>query len=362
MYVRLSLAVVILTASFLSAPTAAAAGTCDRDASWGRIRVSSVLEVVRLTNEHRAGLGLAPLSTSRALTRAALWKAAHMAAYGYLDHDDPAPPVARTWDQRIEDCGYQSGAGENIAAGYSTPESVMSGWLESEGHRSNIESPGYAALGVGAATAADGTFYWVQVFGTVDDSANDVHGAPSATSDALGVAEDAPVVANLAANDSDPDGDPIDVVTVATPSNGTATVVEGGVRYRPDANFYGGDSFSYTVVDVFGHSSSADVQVTVDPVNDPPIANDDTGRVRPGRRVKIVVLANDDDVEGDSLTLQRITSGPTRGFATFDPTTGSVLYRARRRSAGSVDRLTYEVADESGAVSRARVTVTIRRR
>ena len=46
-----------------------------------------------------------------------------MAYYGYLAHDDPAPPVARSWADRLEACGhpvYQYGGGENIASGYPT--------------------------------------------------------------------------------------------------------------------------------------------------------------------------------------------------------------------------------------------------
>ena len=361
MWGRVSVAILV-AASLLSGPAASAAGPCERDETWGEIQVASVLEVVRLTNEHRAGMGLAPLSTSRSLTRAALWKAAHMAEYGYFDHDDPAPPIARTWDQRVEDCGYTSGAGENIATGYPTSQAAMNGWLGSQGHRENIESPGYSAFGVGVAMSADGTLYWVQVFGTVDDSSNDAHSAPTATADAVELDEDSAPLLDLTANDSDVDRDPIEVRAIPTQASHGIAMLQGGVvRYRPEPNFNGADSFGYTVVDVFGYSSSATVDVSVTPVNDPPRAVDDTIRARPRRTVSVDVLSNDDDVDGDALRVTRIVSGPSRGAASIDQA-GAMTYRARRGSAGRTDRFVYEVADGDGAMSRATVTVAIRRR
>lgn len=122
---RVAALLVVVSLPLTPAPAVAQAGPCERDPAWATVLVPEVLEVVELTNEHRASLGLGPLAQSRSLTRAALWKAAHMAAYGYFDHDDPAPPVARTWDERVTDCGYPHGAGENIAAGYGTPAAVI---------------------------------------------------------------------------------------------------------------------------------------------------------------------------------------------------------------------------------------------
>ena len=349
-------------ASVTAAPAVAGAqGSCERDEAWGKILVPEVLEVVELTNEHRASLGLGPLAQSRALTRAALWKAAHMAAYDYLEHDDPAPPVARTWDERVTDCGYPHGAGENIAYGYETPEAVMDGWLTSEGHRRNIERTSFTAIGVGVAVN-DGTIYWAQVFGTQNDSGSDAHSAPAPTADDVQVTEDVAASLDLVANDTDADGDPLGVTSLTQPSSGQVTVdTDGTVRYRPAANFFGEDAFTYTVVDVFGYQASAQVTVTVEPVNDLPEAADDFGRVRAGRRVTIDVVANDHDVESSSLTITRIVSGPSRGFATVGADARSISYRARRGTGGRTDRIVYEVSDADGGVARAALVMTIRR-
>jgi hypothetical protein len=146
----------------------AAEGDCTPSATWPADRADLAAQVVDLVNAHRAGLGLQPLLVSPTLAAAATWKAQHMAAYGYMDHDDPAPPVARTAGERLADCGYPLAAwGENIAEGYQTAQAVVNGWLGSPGHRANIEDPAYRATGVGVAGSP---LYWSQTFGSVVDA------------------------------------------------------------------------------------------------------------------------------------------------------------------------------------------------
>jgi len=90
-----------------------------------------------------------------------------------MQHDDPAPPVARTVADRLEACGYPSrttGWGENIAYGYSTAASVVNAWLNSAGHKANIENASFRSTGVGAAASASGVIYWSQEFGTYVDT------------------------------------------------------------------------------------------------------------------------------------------------------------------------------------------------
>lgn len=152
--------------------TAAGVGDCTPGSDWGTVRSDLAAEVVSLVNQHRAGLGLGGLAESATLTAAAVWKARHMAYYGYLSHNDPAPPVARSVGDRLAACGYTSGGwGENIAYGQRSAASVMQAWLGSAGHRTNIEQSSFRAIGVGVATAANGTPHWAQAFGAVADGA-----------------------------------------------------------------------------------------------------------------------------------------------------------------------------------------------
>lgn len=159
-----------------SAPTRTLAletmlGDCSPGSGWGTVRSDYAARVLELVNAHRASVGAPAMKTSPTLTAAAVWKALHMAAYSYMSHDDPAPPVARTAGERLSACGYPSGWwGENIAYGYTTPETVVQGWLNSSGHRKNIENPTYRATGIGAARSVAGQMTWAQDFGAYDDS------------------------------------------------------------------------------------------------------------------------------------------------------------------------------------------------
>jgi uncharacterized protein YkwD len=145
---------------------AAIVGSCTPATSWPASSASLSAQLLQLVNNHRASMGRAPLSTSQSLTQAAVWKARHMAAYRYMAHNDPAPPVARSWLDRVHTCGYpmSAAAAENIAAGYRTPTAVVNAWLGSASHRANIENASYKSIGIGAAGTT--TTYWAQNFGS----------------------------------------------------------------------------------------------------------------------------------------------------------------------------------------------------
>jgi uncharacterized protein YkwD len=173
--IRLLALSVALVSAAGAAPAASVAvvGNCTPEATWGTVNSSYASQVVTLVNNHRTAMGLNALKVSPTLTNAAVWKSRHMAYYGYMQHDDPAPPIARTVSQRLAACGYPSstsGWGENIAYGYQSPTAVMNGWLNSSGHKANIENSSYRTIGVGVASNSNGTLYWTQDFGTFDDS------------------------------------------------------------------------------------------------------------------------------------------------------------------------------------------------
>ena len=115
-------------------------------------------EVIRLVNIERANAGLLPLSEYPTLMMAARFKAQGMFELDYFSHVNPV--YGRFDSIAREVFGMPARAmGENIARGQRTPESVVQGWLNSDGHRDNILNSAYTRIGVG--------FYnnnWVQKF------------------------------------------------------------------------------------------------------------------------------------------------------------------------------------------------------
>ena len=249
-----------------SAFGAAAVGDCTAGSDWGTPKQSLAPAVLSLVNAHRSSLGLSQLRSSPTLTSSALWKARHMAKYGYFSHDDPAPPVARNAFQRMAACGYPGvEVGENIAAGYRSPASVMQAWLLSPGHRANIEAPAWKVIGIGVAQSAGGTLFWVQDFGVADDSNVPVNRIPVAYPDRRAVRRDHRLVIRVLRNDHDPDGDHLSVVSlVKKPHWGRVKILPNGTLvYIAPRRFVGRDRFRYEVSDGKGGIATAPVIVRI---------------------------------------------------------------------------------------------------
>ena len=116
-------------------------------------------EVIRLVNVERAKYGLKPLTEDWELSRVARYKSQDMHDRRYFDHNSPTygSPFQM---MKAFGLSYRS-AGENIAMGYRTPQSIVTGWMNSSGHRANILNSSYTKIGVGY--VADGN-YWTQQF------------------------------------------------------------------------------------------------------------------------------------------------------------------------------------------------------
>ena len=89
---------------------------------------------------------------------------------------------------------------------------------------------------------------------------------PVAKNDSAATQQGASVVIAVLANDSDPDGDTLTVVSVGSPAHGTATInADGTVTYLPQSAFFGSDSFTYTIDDGHGHTAVGSVTIQVNP-------------------------------------------------------------------------------------------------
>ena len=132
-------------------------------------RTSALLRMVNQARSQARTCGstrypaVAPLSYNAALGKAAAGWATYLAVHNKFAHViGSSNPTSRTTA-----AGYRGGAGENIAAGYDTPATVMAAWLKSPDHCTNIMDKDYQDLGIGYAYRANSTYksYWVQDFG-----------------------------------------------------------------------------------------------------------------------------------------------------------------------------------------------------
>ncbi|WP_339064860.1 tandem-95 repeat protein [Teredinibacter turnerae] len=191
-----------------------------------------------------------------------------------------------------------------------------------------------------------------------------VNDLPVAVNDAASLDEDTQVVVNVLTNDSDVDGalNLSTVQVVTAPAHG-ATQVDAGtgaVTYTPSANYFGNDSFAYIVKDNLGAASNiATVALTINGINDAPVANPDLVRTDEDAPIRINVAGNDVDIDGSlDLSSLQIVNPPAFGTAAVQAG-GIVLYTASSNYAG-LDSFSYRLKDNSGVWSAAAiVSITV---
>ena len=116
-------------------------------------------EVLRLVNAERAKYGLSPLAQDKGAA-----EVAHLRAKEIVKAFSHTRPDGSSCFTAAKELGvsYRS-AGENIAYGYPTPQKVVEGWMNSEGHRKNILSASFSKIGIGC-YKSNGVLYWSQFF------------------------------------------------------------------------------------------------------------------------------------------------------------------------------------------------------
>ena len=123
-------------------------------------------DVIRFTNNERVRNGLPAFVTSARLMEAARLHAQQMAQYQRMDHTISGAQYP-TLQSRLDAVGYRyMSAAENVAWNSQTAQSVVTGWMNSPGHRANILNGGLTQIGVAMARSVKGEPYWIQVFGT----------------------------------------------------------------------------------------------------------------------------------------------------------------------------------------------------
>ncbi len=121
-------------------------------------------QMIARINSERAAVGASPLAMCNALRTAAQNHSADQAAHNTMTHTGSD---GSTLDTRATRAGYTgwTALGENVAYGYGTVDSVMTGWMNSPGHRANLLNSGFTHVGLGQAAASAGALYWTQDFG-----------------------------------------------------------------------------------------------------------------------------------------------------------------------------------------------------
>ncbi|GAB2174637.1 cadherin-like domain-containing protein [Dongia sp. agr-C8] len=189
--------------------------------------------------------------------------------------------------------------------------------------------------------------------------------APLTSDDAYSTDEDVkltvPAGTGVLSNDTDPDGDPLTVTAFTQGAHGSVVVnPDGSFTYTPDKDYNGPDSFTYDASDGKGGTTTATVSITVNPVNDDPVANNDSYLAIKDMPLVVTaangVLKNDTDVDGDALTASKVTD-PAHGTVTVNAD-GSFTYTPNAGYFGK-DSFTYEADDGNGGTSTATVNLYV---
>lgn len=180
---------------------------------------------------------------------------------------------------------------------------------------------------------------------------------PDAVDDTATTNEDTAVTVSVLANDTDMNGNTLSISSATVPANGNIAINGNGtITYTPNANFHSTDSFGYTISDGNGGSDTATVTVNVAAVNDAPDAVNDSATTAEDTAASIIVLGNDTDIDGNTLTVSSVTQG-TNGLVVINAN-GTLTYTPNANFNGS-DSFTYTVSDGAGGSDTATVSVTI---
>jgi hypothetical protein len=175
--------------------------------------------------------------------------------------------------------------------------------------------------------------------------------APLADDQAVSTGEDSAVGITLTATDAD--GDPLTYAVVDLPAHAVLSGTAPHLTYTPDADYHGPDSFTFRANDGLAYSNIATVSITVNSVNDAPLAEDQTVSAFQDRAVAFTLTAS--DVDGDPLTYT-VVSSPTHG--TLSGTPPGLIYTPPPGYLGT-DGFTFQANDGLADSNTATVTITV---
>lgn len=194
--------------------------------------------------------------------------------------------------------------------------------------------------------------------GTATVNVGAVNDGPTANDDAVTTDEDTPITIDVLGNDTDADGDALEITAASVPAaQGSVAIVGNELVFTPAENFNGDVTISYSVSDGNGGTDSAEVAVTVTPVNDAPVAVDDIQTTDEDMAVVVDLLGNDTDVDGDTLTLASVSVDPAVGSVS-DNGDGTVTFTPAPNYNGPAT-ISYTVSDGQGGTDTGEAVVSV---
>lgn len=184
--------------------------------------------------------------------------------------------------------------------------------------------------------------------------------APVAVADTFNITEDVSKVLTILSNDSDDSSiSSVSIIIDSLPEHGDLELVSQTLTYNPDENYNGVDSFSYHLVDFFGlNSSTVTVSLNITPINDAPVANNDSYTINEDTISDFNVLSNDIDIEDSIINYENINilNNPNHGSVIV--TSSSIQYTPTLNYNGT-DSFVYSISDSNGLTSSATVNISI---
>ena len=184
-----------------------------------------------------------------------------------------------------------------------------------------------------------------------------VNDEPVAIDDTAETTEDSAIVIDVLSNDSDEDNDELKVSHASSSKGQVSINTDNSLTFTPTENINGSAILNYTISDEKGGISSAEVYVSILPVNDSPDLSNDTVRTDEDTPVIINILDNDSDADNDILTVTDVHTTTPGGMVSLNKD-NTLTFVPVSDFNGEVN-LSYTVNDSHGGIASASVTVTI---
>lgn len=184
---------------------------------------------------------------------------------------------------------------------------------------------------------------------------NPVNDAPVSNDQNLVTDEDTPINGQVVA--SDVDGDSLGYSVSGQPANGTVSLnpVTGGFVYTPNANYNGSDTFVVTISDGKGGTTTSNINIGINPVNDAPVSSDQNLITPEDVALTGQVVAT--DIEGDTLAYA-VSGQPANGSVSLNPATGGFVYTPNANYNGS-DSFVVTISDGNGGTTTSRINIGV---